>query len=535
MARPLVTALAVLLLAPAAPAFARVQDPATPGAAPTTAPTAAPADVLTALGRERISAEMLDLEPAGDPVLTGVTAKGDVILRAPMRLRGEGRLAADIATDSHRMAAGAPVSHRQFKQRSPDLAEAVQAWCGPGEQRTMFGWAGGITVCMVHTSDGKANLGAPLLSGAWWMASHVGFTSPDARTERVDILPPETPSEFSVVFVYERLRTEGVAVHSAIEGPGLSPEARPYRYRMPRRVLPLTDGVATLDYDGYRVRLTPERRGDVVAATGERFAAPADFRILRDGSPDLPGAPGEETDTDAIDALAPTPFVIGAVKLDPAKLVPADGVVARGGALLSGQADYAVTARLAKPLNLRAPLINDTAPEGLILHQVEFAVTSPLGARSMTRIWCGPIGVPTIWSRERVTMCMRRGGPAGWEAFWPVTGRPWLGTTQSAGNIAALQARGLELEISPTPLMDPLGFRVELQRVTDTVATLRLVARRGDQDAVILSFPAEFENGVAVMPLWSHRLTLTRSGAGVTAALSPDGDGAGPTDDGYYP
>ena len=171
---------------------------------------------------------MLDLEPAGEPVVSPVTAKGDVVLRAPLRLRSEGRLAAEIATDSYRMAAGAPVVHRKFKQASPDLAEAIEAWCGPGEQKTMFGWAGGITVCMVHTSDGKANLGAPQLHiGSWWMASHVGFLSPDARSERVAVLPPETPSAFSLVFVYERLRPEGLAVRSAIEGPGLSPDARP--------------------------------------------------------------------------------------------------------------------------------------------------------------------------------------------------------------------------------------------------------------------------------------------------------------------
>lgn len=517
------------------PAAALGQTPE-PEAGATESGTTEPTGAL--MGQERIFAEIMGMQPAGDPVVSAVAARGEAILTAPLRLKEEGRLAADIATDTYRMAAGAPVVHREFKPRAADQSEAVQAWCGPGEQRGMFGWAGGITVCMVHTADGKANLGAPQLSfGSWWMASNVGFVSMETRTERVAVLPPETPTTLSLVIEYDRLRTDGVGIRAWIEGPGMAIGGRPYRYTMQRRTLPLTDGTAMLVHDGLKLSLTPGEAGATLTALSERVAPPFDLdaAIARaaTANPDLAAALTGEPDTG--DALNPTPFVIGGVKLDPAGMTAGDGVLARGGVVLSGPAEYAVTARLSKPLNLRAPLINDTAPEGLILHQVEFARTTPLGARTMTRIWCGPIGVPTVWSRNRVTMCLRRGATGEREAFWPTTGRPWLGTTTASGNLAGLQARGFEIEQSPTSLLEPLGMRIEVQRLSDTVVTARFIARRGTEDAVVLSVTTEFDGGVATIPLWTHRLVLTRSGAGVTAALSADGDGTSPTEAGYYP
>ena len=108
-------------------------------AAQEVSPPDAAVSALPTLGRERITLEILGLEPAGEPVVSGVTEKGDPILSAPFRLREEGRLAAEIATQSYRMAAGTPIVHREFKPQGTDASEAIQAWCGPGETRTMFG------------------------------------------------------------------------------------------------------------------------------------------------------------------------------------------------------------------------------------------------------------------------------------------------------------------------------------------------------------------------------------------------------------
>lgn len=508
-------------------------------------PPPSPAPTAPTVGRERIAAELLDLDPAGEPTVSAIADKNAVILSAPLRLRGEGRLAGDIATQSYRMAAGAPVIYREFKQSRTDQSEAIQAWCGPGETRTMFGWSGGGTVCMVQTADGKANLGAPQLSfGSWWTATNVAFVTPDARTERVAVEPASNPSEFRVVVIYERLEREGISIRSEIEGPGMTAEAKPYRYRVSRRVLPLNGGSSELVYDGLRVSLTPQRRGDVVAATADRVAPPLDMAALRErvetAERFLTGAgtaTEDEATPEAAQGLDPTPLVIGGVKVDPAALSPGAGVLGRGDVVLSGPATHALTARLTKPLTLRAPLINDTSPMGTILHQVEFARLSPLGTRTMTRIWCGPILKPGLFSGgQRQTLCLRRtGAGGGWEAFIPATGRPWLGTSllnATAGNFAASE---LEVESSATSLLDPLTFRAEIQRINDDAVTLRVFARRGDEDALILTAAPKFENGIATLPLWTHRLALTRSGQGVAVSFSANGDGTAPTDDATYP
>ncbi|WP_024353112.1 hypothetical protein [Brevundimonas naejangsanensis] len=540
-----VAPLSLLLATLAAPAEAQDSAPIPPAAetdedAGQDVEVDAPASVAPLIGAERFLAEVLGMEPTGDPVVSDVTIKGQPFLTAPLRLKSEGRLGADIATASHRMAAGAPVVHREFKPRTVDQSESIQAWCGPGEQRGMFGWARGFTVCMVHTSDGKANLGTPVLAyGPWWTAREVSFTSVDARTERVEVVPAEAASAFNLTIVYERMRNDGLAIRAGIEGPGMTADAKPYRYTMRRRVLPLTDGVARMVYDGQLLQLTPQGAGDSIEINSERVAPPVDFNALLKQAENRAATapaqtPGEARQTDD-SRLAPTPFVIGGVRLKPEAMTAGQGVISRGGVVLSGPAEYALTGRLSRPLNLRAPLINDFAPEGMILHEVEFARTTPLGARTMTRIWCGPIGAPTIWSSKRVTMCLRRGQSTPLEAFWPSTGRPWLGTTMSSGAVGALPAYDFEIERSPSSLLEPLDVRAEIQRLTDAAVTLRIFARKGDEDALILVLSPEFKDGEAAIPLWSHRLLLTRSDAGVTARFSADGDGEGPTAQGVYP
>lgn len=489
---------------------------------------------LALIGSERIHAELRGLEATGEPTVSATAIKGEAILTAPFRLKREGRLAADIATSFNRMSAGAPVVYREFKPGNVDQSEVIKAWCGPGEQRTMFGWSTGLTVCMVHTADGKANLGVPsLYYGSWWNIRDITFNSTESRTDRVEVLPAETPSTFNLLLNYERLRDEGVAIRGHIEGPGMKADARS-RSSLQRRVLPLKDGVASLSYDGLHISLTPQANGDSLSVAAERVSSPFDFGAF---GGQLTASVDEEVVAEVEDkALAPTPFVIGAVKLNPANMTVGQGIVERGGVLLSGPAEYAATGRLTKPLNLRSPpLVNDTAAAGTILHEVEFARTTPLGTRTMTRIWCGSIGTPTVWSRTPVTMCLRPGQRYDLEAFWPSTGRPWLGTTANSGALVGLEAVGFEIARSETSLLDPLDFRLEVQRVTDKEAVIRAFARKGDQDALVLVITSAFDDGVTTIPLWSHRLVLTRSDNGVTAQLSADGDGDGPTPGNLYP
>lgn len=495
-------------------------------------------------GLERLTAAFLGFEAAGEPAVSQSAARGEAVLAAPLRLIEEGRLSGPIETSGFRMLAGTPVVHRLFKPRDADQSDAIEAWCGPGESRGMFGWAG-ATVCMVHTGDGKANLGVPALAfGPWWMANNVTFVSPEARTERVAVEPAATPTAFSLMLVYERLRGNSLAVHGAIEGPGFGDGARPYRHNMPRRILPLgPTGAAIYEYDGLRLAITPEGAADRVRVSFERVGPPIDvsaFKAEGQGAVatelvEGPIKPDEEAAP--ADGLAVTPFVIGGLRIDPASLVPGEGLLARGGVALRGRANYAVTGRLARDLTLKAPLVNDVAPMGTILHQLEFAPRSDLGTRTMTRIWCGPIGRPTVFSRERITMCLRRNLQRELEAFWPSTGRPWLGTTQASAALVALDAMDFEIETSPVSLLEAVDFRVEVQRITEAAVTVRMFARRRDEDALILTSIRPFDDGRATVSLWSHSLVLTRSGTGVIVDLSANGDGTAPSDqDGaFYP
>ncbi|NBW06881.1 MAG: hypothetical protein EBR82_02515 [Caulobacteraceae bacterium] len=513
--------------------------------APPPAPTGTTVDgpiSPTVIARGQLIAASLGLEPSGEPVVGAVTPKGEAILSMPMRLVDEGRLAGDIATGTYRMSAGAPVVHRLFRPTGADQADAIEAWCGPGETHG-FGW-NAATVCMVNTPDGKANLGVPIYMYApWWTVDGITFPEPDARTERVAVESPTTPSVFRIAFIYERLRDTGVAIHGTVEGPGLTADARPYNRNLPREILPLRNGLAEYTYDGLKLTLTPQQRGDVVAVTAERVAPPVDLaarrlraEVLRSQAAALTAA-AAAVDGPARQGVEPTPFVIGALKLDPATLAVGEGELSRGGVVLSGRADYALTARLPRPVTLRSPpLVNDTTPDGLVLHQVEFSGVLPVGGRVMTRIWCGPLGRPTVFGNgQRVSMCLRRTPGGGWEAFWPSTGRPWLGTTQRSATISSLQASDVEIAPSPTSLLEPLGVRFEIQRISDAEITLRVFARLKGEDALIFTASEAFEEGRAVVPLWSHRLVLTRTANGVTATLAKDGDGKGPTDDGFYP
>lgn len=486
------------------------------------------------IARGQLVALAMGLEASGEPVVGGVTPKGEAILSVPMRLVEEGRLTGDIATSAYRMSAGAPVIHRLFRPMGADQADAIEAWCGPGEARG-FGWSP-ATVCMVNTSDGKANLGVPVYSyGPWWTVNGMTFPSPDSRAERVAVEPATTPSAFRIAFIYERLRDTGVAIHGTVEGPGIGTDARPSRRDLPREILPVRNGVAEYTYDGLKLTLTPQRRGDVVAVTAERVAPPVDLaarrrqaEVLRAEAAARTTAAAATSTGPARQGVEPTPFVIGGVKLDPAALTVGEGELLRGGVVLAGAAEYALTARLPRPVNLKAPLVNDTAPEGLVLHQVEFATVSPVGGRIMTRIWCGPLGRPTMFSSgERIPMCLRRALGGGWEAFWPYTGRPWLGTTQTTGVVGTLQASNVEIDPSPTSLLEPLGVRFAVQRVTDADVTLNIFARLNGEDALIFTVKETFKDASAVVPLWSHRLLLTRTANGLTAAVSADGDGEG--------
>lgn len=229
----------------------------------------------------------------------------------------------------------------------------------------------------------------------------------------------------------------------------------------------------------------------------------------------------------------PTPFVVGGVLLDIDRLSAADAPLRRRGVLLSGTADHAGTARLAQPMRLTAPLINDLIPAGTVLHKVEFYRPGPRSNTVTT--WCGDLDRRTVFGTPSVPVCFLVGDVLR-QAFVAGDARAWLVNSSRVYPGVRAKADVFELEApSPTDLIGPMDVRFELQRVTRNEITVRLLARRNDQDVLVMTMKRPIENGQAVIPLWTHRLVLIVSGDTVTPTLSGGGDGFGPPEFGEYP
>ena len=243
--------------------------------------------------------------------------------------------------------------------------------------------------------------------------------------------------------------------------------------------------------------------------------------------------PGPPSDLELFARREPTPFVVGGVLLDINRLSVASAPVRRRGVLLSGTADHAATARLAQPMRLRAPLINDLVPAGTVVHKVEFYRPGPGGNTIVT--WCGDLDRKTVFGTPSVPVCFLVGDVLR-QAFLVGDARPWLVNSSRVYPGARPRADAFEIEDpSPTDLIGPMDVRFELQRVTRNEVTVRLLARRNDQDVLVMTMKRPIENGQAVVPLWTHRLVLAVSGETVTPMLSDGGDGFGPPEFGEYP
>lgn len=75
----------------------------------------------------------------------------------------------------------------------------------------------------------------------------------------------------------------------------------------------------------------------------------------------------------------------------------------------------------------------------------------------------------------------------------------------------------------------PVDFALVVAEVTPTAVTLAATATRDGKNVIFWRGALAFDAaGHAVLPCWTQRLVLTRTGAaGVTAALEPSADGRG--------
>ncbi len=477
---------------------------------------------------DRFIASMYGLEPAGDPEVLPSAARNGVVLRAPMRLVREGALAGDLAMGQVRMKAGVRVAFRRFTGRTALATQDIEAWCGSGEIN-QWGWRP-IVVCMILTPDGRANLATPSIEyGSWWSIASITPGAAAERIDRVEVLPVTDPTRIDLELVLDRVQRGQVKLRRRLVGPDVSGKGQV----MPRAgdlPLPLRPGdVASYVYDGLALTLTADTSTQTVAVASERVAPSLDAAFEEAGG----FTRALEAAVDHPDEIKPTPFVVGGVRFDPTALTVDGQAQGPRGVLARGMMQHARTARVTRDIEMGTAL-NARIPEGTPAHEVEIFRPLALGDRT-SRFWCAPVSALTVFGRQNDQTTCFRPSRGGFEGLWPDQGRSWLVTTSSSTTPVLRRASELPIEVSETDLIGPMDVRLEVQRITREQITIRVFARRDDEDALMLTIVRPIEDGRVVLPMWTHRLTLTITDGKALAVLTEDGDGEGLPAVGVYP
>lgn len=241
-----------------------------------------------------------------------------------------------------------------------------------------------------------------------------------------------------------------------------------------------------------------------------------------------------------------TPNVLGGVRLDMARLTISADAVTRGQNIFAGTADHAQVGRLSAEMNLRDALQNYNVPAGTPMFKVEFLnrrrlprSTETVPGWIMTAVWCSTFGKKTVFGSASPALCIIENDPRllvlpHRSAYTSLASREWLVTSPSAMP-ASLRATGFAIEPVADDPFGPMDVRLELSSVRAREVRLTLFASRAGDDMVVMRFNLPVEGGVAVLPLWDHRLTLQVERNAVFPTLTSDGDGTSPIPFGAYP
>jgi hypothetical protein len=266
-----------------------------------------------------------------------------------------------------------------------------------------------------------------------------------------------------------------------------------------------------------RLELTPEEDAEVAALkTNEARAGWREAFLGKDI-----GARVEAALVPAVPQLADAkaePLVIGGVRFDPAQLATPAGPVALKAPLLTGEIGHRRTATLAEPFDLPG-LLKTHADAGAVFHEVAFnGVTA----------WCGVLASkPPLTGVQHDMHCISTDF-GGYQVVYSWDAKPWLvATSRGAPPIVAKEGR-LVLKESATDLIGPMNVVVQSTRFTKTgVALEALVFHDGEKLTFWRGEVALDDQGHGVLPFWTHRLQLQKTGKMLTSTLTPDGDGRG--------
>jgi hypothetical protein len=265
-------------------------------------------------------------------------------------------------------------------------------------------------------------------------------------------------------------------------------------------------GAEEADYGSQK---TPEARNGWLQA----FYATPDFAGRRDAvlaklagpppSKPVPPAPSE-------------PFTFGAIKMDPATLTVASGEVDGVRAVVSGPITHRTTGRVTKADGFSGWGVKT----GLVVQKS--VVSGPDGINQT--YWCGQVS--KAWPDGINDHCLWA-GPGG-VSIYPGRDTPWLDRPAFSDQPSRQTSASFAVEESPDDLIGPMEFGLYVEKVTTSY--VRLVAEAKWNNKYVDFWAADLpfdDQGKAVLPFWSHRLTVTRAGSGVAAAFTKDGDGAG--------
>lgn len=228
----------------------------------------------------------------------------------------------------------------------------------------------------------------------------------------------------------------------------------------------------------------------------------------------------------------PTPFVVGAVRMDLTQLVVTDAPIGFGDVVATGPGYYFETGTLTAPTQISGGLTPRTAPAGTPIHRAEFLEQTRNGMFVM-RFWCGPLGADedhTIGIRPYCTVEGRDGlvgvqmGGSGWLATAPIF---------NVNN----DRRYDRFDFAPTPRSDQPDMQVQFRLIRGLRGrvVLRMEAVRGDTVVPMLNIERDPTEGPAEFPMWTHTLRINMVSRGrATAELTPDGDGVGLAEVGDY-
>lgn len=217
---------------------------------------------------------------------------------------------------------------------------------------------------------------------------------------------------------------------------------------------------------------------------------------------------------------AATRMVFGPVLFDPVKMTATPGSVGRRGVLATGPAAHARTGRVQREFRV-GPMAGFAVEAGVEWHYIE--VVRADGSR--TGFWCGPAQAISMFGREATTGCMAPSRAGTW-TYFPGEGEPWLAGWASptpAGSNMTTDA--FAVVDSPTDGVGPFEVDIVVRDLNARRIRLEAVGRRGDRTVVFWRGEFDWTGDAAVIPLWTHRLTLRRERGTVSAALSADGDG----------